>query len=224
VAEPILASTLTAAIGPQSYDLTIYDHVIDYLFPTGGAANLNKDLIQRLITSASTAIQGWLGYDVQSGSMLAATAYSEKLDAVTDGMGWRDQYIYAITVSWPPILSVSSVMLDSVVVPSGGDPVKTPGYFIDSNAAKARQIFVNGYRPWVRGIRNVSVSYVGGYAAIPYEVEQACLETIGLRYREIERIGVRSKSLAGETVSYIVNELSPSAMAQLQPYRRIVAP
>jgi len=108
-----------------------------------------------------------------------------------------------------------------VVVPSGGDPVKTPGYFIDSNPAKANRIFVNGYRPCVRGVRNVSVSYTAGYAAIPYEVEQACLETIALRYKEIERIGVRSKSLAGETVSYIVNELSPSAMAQLQPYRRI---
>jgi hypothetical protein len=224
MSEPILASTLQAEIGAQSFDLTILDHVLDYMFQSGAPSNIDKALLQRLITSASAAIQSWLGYDPQSGSVLAATAYTEMLDAIIDGMGWPSAWVYPITVSWPPILSVLAVTMDGISIPSGGDPIKKPGYFIDSNPAKATQIFVSGYWPIIRGRKTITVAYTGGYAAIPYEVEQACLETIALRYKEIDRIGVRSKSLAQETVSYIVTELSPSAQAQLQPYRRIVTP
>jgi hypothetical protein len=221
VGEPILASTITGGTGPQSFDLTILDHFMAYAFPAGPPSNVDEDLLQRMITSASVAIQSWLGYDVHSGSQLAVTSYTEALDSVYDGAGWPNQWVYSIPVTWSPIISVASVTLDNISVPSGGDPVKTPGFFIDSIPAKARQIFVAGYRPIARGRKNVVVTYTGGYAAIPYDVEQACIETVALRYKRKDNINVRTLSMAGETTSFVTADIPDSARMALQPYRRV---
>ncbi len=59
-----------------------------------------------------------------------------------------------------------------------------------------------------------------GYYYIPAPVEQACIEMVGLDLQQRNSIGMTSKSLAGESVSYETRGMSKSAMEMLQPYRR----
>lgn len=60
------------------------------------------------------------------------------------------------------------------------------------------------------------------YSYVPQDVEQACWELVGLRYREKDRIGVQTKSLGGqETVSYFKGNMPPDVQATLQNYMRV---
>lgn len=221
---PILESTATGGTEPQATDLTVLDNLKQYLFSSDSApAALDDGLLQRMISSASLAAQRYLGYDVATGKMLAATTYTEMLDSIYDGSGWPNEWLYQIPVSYPPIQSVSSVVIDGQTIPSGGDPNRTPGWFFDP--LDAQFIYVAGYKPGLRAKKNVVVTYVGGYQAIPYDVEQAIIETVSVRYKEIQRIGLKSVSMAGESVStesYVIAMLPPSAQTALKPYRRVV--
>ena len=59
------------------------------------------------------------------------------------------------------------------------------------------------------------------YNYVPYDVEQACIEIVGERYRYKGRIGEASRSMGGqETASYMVKDAMTAAIkARLDPYR-----
>lgn len=60
------------------------------------------------------------------------------------------------------------------------------------------------------------------YSYVPQDVEQACWELVGLRYKEKDRIGIQSKSLGGqETVSYFSGNMTASVIGLLNDYRRV---
>jgi hypothetical protein len=46
-------------------------------------------------------------------------------------------------------------------------------------------------------------------------------ELVALRYRERDRIGHRSKSLAGERVTFVTAALPESARAMLAPWQQV---
>lgn len=60
------------------------------------------------------------------------------------------------------------------------------------------------------------------YAYTPYEIEQACIELVSLRFRERTRIGENSKSIGGEVVSYSTKDMPDSVKTILNNYRRVV--
>jgi hypothetical protein len=225
MAGPTLASAASGGSGPQAFDLTTVANLKASLFAGQATPPTTDDaLLQRMISSISAFMQAWAGYNVQLGRMIGQANYTEELDAVDDGMGWPAQTLYKILINYPPIQSVTSVTIDGFAIPSGGDAVAKAGYFFDPVAADA--ILVNGYWPMARGKKTVIVTYSGGYPAIPYDLEQACIEAVSLRYRSLkpERDGVRSVGMAGATTSYIVSDLSPAAKAALQPYKRLPVP
>lgn|GEM_PF-310708 len=74
--------------------------------------------------------------------------------------------------------------------------------------------------PWPRRSR-IQVTYTAGYDAVPFDLEQACIELVALHYRERERIGHQSKSIAGETVSFITSAMPASVTARIAPYRKV---
>ena len=75
---------------------------------------------------------------------------------------------------------------------------------------------------FIKGVRNIHIVYTAGYEVIPYDLQQACMEIVGLRYKERDRIGLQSKTLAGETVSFFIKDLSPTAQAVVKQYQRVV--
>ena len=67
--------------------------------------------------------------------------------------------------------------------------------------------------------QNVLISY----SFIPADIEQACIEMVGERYRTKDRIGENSKTLGGqETVSYSTAALNDYVKGLLQPFKRVI--
>lgn len=60
------------------------------------------------------------------------------------------------------------------------------------------------------------------YVYIPGAVEQATLELVGLKVKQRDTLGVRSRSIINESVTYEDKEMTPSIMGLLQPYRRMM--
>ena len=73
---------------------------------------------------------------------------------------------------------------------------------------------------WPRNAR-IKITYTAGFGEIPFDIEQACIELVGFHYKERDRIGHSSKSLGGETVSYITRAMPFAVEARLAPYRKV---
>jgi hypothetical protein len=181
-------------------DLTTLANVKSWFAPPL-ATTTDDALLQRLVTAASQFIQTWLDRSV------GAQSYTE----TRDGTGGT-RLAFANT----PVTTVSSLSVDGLAIPPAPDAV-SPGYI-----ASATRLSLRGYA-FTCGVQNVTVAYTAGYAATPPEVEQACIELVALRYRERERIGHVSKSLAGETVSFSQKDMSDDIKTILSVYRRVAA-
>jgi hypothetical protein len=67
---------------------------------------------------------------------------------------------------------------------------------------------------------DVGAGVLLNYNYVPAQVEQACIETVGERYRYKSRIGQKSQSLSGqETASYDLSGLTVAVMEMLAPFR-----
>ncbi len=61
------------------------------------------------------------------------------------------------------------------------------------------------------------------YNYVPADIENACIEIVGERFRAKDRIGVNSKTLAGqETISYTTADMNRFTRMALDPYKRVV--
>ena len=114
-----------------------------------------------------------------------------------------------------PVTAVSSVTVGLTSIPMSSG-YGQPGYAFDS-----RGVTLTGYC-FDRDIMNVTINYTAGYATVPLELEQACIELISLRYRERDRIGHTSKSIQGETTAFMVKDMPPSVLTILNNYKKVV--
>lgn len=181
-------------------DLTTLAKVKEWLeIPTG---NTSKDaLLTRLVSAASSGIETWCG------RTFALTDYVE----VRNGPGGQQ-----LMLANYPVTTVTSVTVDwrpVVASPGSGQP----GYEFDDTV-----LTLMGGLNFTRDKRNVRVAYRAGYATTPAEVEQACIELVGLRYREMDRIGMVSKQLAGEVITFTTKDFTDSVRNVLEQYRKVV--
>ena len=70
----------------------------------------------------------------------------------------------------------------------------------------------------------VSLSLVGtaGFASVPPGVEQAVIDLVALRYRELDRIGMASQSVGGETTAYVIRDMPPQVATALASWKPVV--
>lgn len=158
-------------------------------------------LLTRLITASSGFIQSFVG------RQFISQAYVENRSGNNGMLMLFANY---------PVTAVSSITVNGTAIPLAPD-VKTAGYRFDSAS-----VFLNGYS-FTRGFNNCVLSYTAGYAAIPLEIEQACFELIGLRYKERDRIGHVSKSLGGETVTFTQKDMPDDVRRILQNYKKVIS-
>ena len=158
-------------------------------------------LLTRLVSAASQYIQSWLNRSIVSAD------YSE----VRDGTGGE-----TLQFACFPVTDVATVTIDDHVVPHAPSTVAA-GYAFSST-----QLSVRGYR-FTRGVQNIAISYTAGYAIVPPDIAQACVELVSLRYRERGRIGELSRSVGGaETVAFSQKDLSNAIKTLLQQYRAVI--
>ena len=189
----------------QSNDLCVLQDVKDYLFRGGGnQTNADDNLLQRIISGASEWIRQETSTEFTAGNVTE----------IRSGTGGRVMF-----VKRPPINSVTSVHIDgqSISAKSSNvaDFINSSGYSFQANGS---YISLSG-NIFSRGIDNVQLIYNGGYNSIPFDLEQACIEMIGFTYRELDRLGMISKTLAGETITFSVEALSKRSWEVLQHYK-----
>lgn len=115
-----------------------------------------------------------------------------------------------------PVQSITSLTINDVAVPASTGP-GVGGYWLGSDGS----LYLRGFK-FTIGRGNVSVEYVAGYDTIPPDVEQCVIESVALAIKRADHVDVSSKSLAGETISYIHTSLTPAAKQVLDQWRRVV--
>ncbi len=136
-------------------DLTTLATLKSYLSP----GSSDDTLLQRLLTSASVAIENYLNRAI----------ISKTISDVFDGTGGR-----VMVMPESPVTAVASVTINGNVIPAGS--VTTAGFYSTANA-----IILNGYS-FCKGNGNVAITYTAGYKvsgeaatipATPYQVAAA---------------------------------------------------
>jgi len=110
---------------------------------------------------------------------------------------WRDR----ILVAQPPVVSITNLWDDPLRV-YDTVPLLTSQYVIAD--PESGLIRLDGII-FQHGIHNIKITYVGGYAEIPPDLEQAAIEMVwAAREKGLNNlIGVRSRALAGDNVQYL---------------------
>ena len=167
-------------------------------YTSGGAVGLDDGIISRLITAVSVWVDTYLGNAFQS------NVYNE----------WRNgtggiQYF----PSHYPIGSIQVLTINGISIPASSGP-GVAGYRFTNEV-----IILEGYT-FQRAKQNVNIQYTAGYSTIPADLSQAAISLVALRWRERDRIGIKSKGLAGETVVFNTSDMPDDVQTVLDTYRK----
>jgi hypothetical protein len=157
-------------------------------------------LLTQLVTAASAFA---LGYMELPATAFQDTAYTHRYN----GTGSR-----VLVPRIRPLISIQSVKVDERAIPAiinGSDY----GYRFDEDA-----IYLRGYE-FTRDLQNVEVMYHAGYTAVPADIKQAVVEVCAEKYQRRLRLGITSKSIGQESISYSQQDLSPNAKLVLEQYK-----
>jgi Phage gp6-like head-tail connector protein len=202
-------------------DLTTLTDVKAWLQTGQNAFPATDDvLLTRLITAASQYIQTWLNRQI------ALQDWVETRDGLGSALGTGEvRYQFSAF----PVSAVSLVIVDGLAIPPiPVSPPAPPGIpTVSTFATQAgylftpTQIVIRGYVvPRKAGC--VTLKYTAGYAVIPPELAQACIELVALRYRERNRVGEIARAIGGgETVSYSQKDMSDAIKTLIQQYRLV---
>jgi hypothetical protein len=157
-------------------------------------------LLTRLITAASTFIQSHLNRVFKSAS------YTE----YRDGSGG-----HAMVFAAYPVTAVSQVVVDGQEIPVSITP-GAAGYVYNPTAVK-----LIGYR-FHLGMNNVKLAYTAGYTSIPLDIAQVTVDLVARKYKERDRIGISSKVIGGENVTFITSDLTDEFKSLLRQYQKVV--
>lgn len=181
-------------------DLVTLAQVKVYLnLPSG--AGPSDAVLQTMITAYSQAVRSYCNRDFTQQS------YTEQIDGPDSPR---------LALANGPVTSVASCS----ILDDQGNPtaVAVTDIRIVSNGLGCVLAWPKGWFP--RGFGNIVITYTAGFATIPADLAQAVCELVGLRFRELDRIGYNSKSLAGETVSFNVKDMPASTKMILNQYRK----
>lgn len=134
----------------------------------------------------------------------------------------------AIFCRQTPIISVTSVTIDGIAVPEAPDATSY-GFVYDDHIVYLRGDAPmrlpgvpssRGYpRSFCRGVQNVVLVYEAGYATIPADLNQACVELIASKLAKRERIDKKSETLGQQqTVSFDLSDMPASVKTVLMQY------
>lgn len=178
-------------------DLTTLANVKAWLAMTNFTAS--DELLKRLISACSAHIQSWLN------RIIAEQDYVE----TRDGTGQS-----VLLMKQLPVRYVSKVVVNGLSVPARTDGGGY-GYSHDE-----RSVALTG-AVFPRGYNNVTVTYTAGYCHIPYDIEQAAIDTIGDWFRYRDRVGKTSEAIEGQSISFVNVGIPARSQSVLNQYRNV---
>lgn len=173
--------------------LTTIDRVKRYLTIDPAADPVIDQLLNELIAGASAAIESYCG------RVFLLQQWTERYNG-----GKR-----LIVLNKAPVASIISVKSNGVIM---------TGYSLDGNVIYRDTdcaVFGNGFK-------TIEVVYTAGFTTVPEDIQLLATKVVAAKYGERDRVGFRSKSLAGETVSFFDIDTSPSYTSILDTYKRRV--
>jgi hypothetical protein len=183
--------------------LASIDNLKEYL----GAEGNDKDdvLLTRLMNSATAAIESYCG------RTFASATYTE----YQDGTGRN-----VLNLAQFPIISITSITEGGGgTLTSGDDPYASPTPDVITYKEQGQLI-----RPWIVWLpyhRYYKIVYVAGYATIPADLVQACVELGALMLRGKEHTGISQKTSATQSTNYI-DKLSEFSRNTLDGYADVI--
>lgn len=172
----------------------------------GNFADATDDiLLQRLALAASGFIEG------RCACTFAQAGYAERRNG--NGLAY-------LSLRARPVTAVHSLTINGVAV-AEATTWDSRGWALES---PWRLVLLGGLE-FTRGGMNVVVSYTAGYTAatMPDDLVQACCHLAALFYKERDRIGLSSKSVGGEAISYD-GELPEPVLLAIQTHRAVAIP
>ena len=177
---------------------------LSYIAPTGVSANDIE--LQRLITYATGVLAGLCQLPAREDGE-PVIFQSDRYVEHYDGMG-----TFRLALRRNPISTVQKVSVDGLAIPkSPGAP--QPGFQFDRYS-----VVLRGYR-FAKGLQNVVITYVAGYDEgdpVLDELRQAAVELVAFLERTKDFIGIRSKHIGTETVTYASSVYSAALPARVQ--------
>lgn len=181
-------------------DLTTLDAVKTYL----GITDTNSDVVlQALITAASQYVINFCGRN------FAVADYDEWYAGTGNDV---------LMLRNTPVNSVAMVVVNGIDLTS---QLATDGNYawcgvtFDSNSLTR----INGV--WDKtGPRHIRVKYNAGYNPIPFDLAQAVNDMVGDKYKRRANIGIQSRVIANETITYTQGDVPKSAQSTLSMYQR----
>lgn len=165
-----------------------------------GRGSVSDDpLLATMIQATSAAIESYINRTI------LAADYTE----VRDGTGTG-----TIVLANTPIISVASIGIGSPPATRVALTANTD-YILGRNTIR----LLGGVFP--RGVANVAIAYNGGYATVPLDIADCCAKWTALRYRQLERIGQNSKTMANETVTFDTDAMPKDVALILSDYKRV---
>lgn len=169
-----------------------------------GSENTEHDAeLERIIP----AVQAFLEQEcARAFEQATVTEYHNGMDYWSDADWWLN-YSYRrgknrIMVKRPPITSITSLYDDPSRV-FGSTTLIAPSYYaVTDDEAGFVQLDGLTFR---NGLRNIKITYVGGYPTIPLDLEQAAIEMVwAAREKGLHNlIGVRSRSIADGNIQFV---------------------
>ncbi len=181
-----------------------------------------------------------------SSLMVDAKEIPASADGIVSGYIFDESTIYLIGQRFPycrqnTLVSWTAGFQESVTanIPTGNTPTYTPaeggfaitdGGVVNANTGAAlthtsntpatgQYGFSAGTYSFASADANLPVTMT--YVYVPGPVEQALIEMVGLDLKQRDNLGIASKSLAGEMITYSDKGMSASVKEMLQPYRKV---
>jgi hypothetical protein len=168
-------------------------------FIGNSADNSDDALLTRLLNASAELIER------SCSRVFGSTVYSETRDG--NGLDF-------MVFSNRPVVSVGSLTINGQTVPQSTN-YASGGWVL----ASAWKIALRDPYRFHEGIQNVSIIYTAGYATIPPDLTQACCLLTSLAYKERDRMGISSKSVGGENITFTNDDLPPSVVQTINNYR-----
>lgn len=165
-----------------------------------GTPATDDTLLDTLASAAHAFVVSTLGYDP------IATDYVTTFD----GSNTRQ-----IALPYGEVNSIASVIINDNAIPASVGMLGS-GYRFN----RVGIVTLNGYC-FDRGFDNVKVSYNAGFATYPADLMGAATEIAVLRYKTRSQIGILSKTLAQETITFSDKDMTKAAQTIIHQYVRL---
>lgn len=154
--------------------------------------------LEGLVGGANQAFETYLQRDIFSAS------YSK----VFNGTGTR-----TLMLPQYPVTAVSAVQIGAPNL-TRRTLVENTDYVWTENAIE----LLAGV--FCRGVANVAVAWTAGFATCPADLTEKATKLAATRYKELDRLGQNSKSMAGEVVSFDIKDFPNDVRQVLESYRK----